>query len=55
MNPRVHETQARGALRIHYKTFGCKTNQYDTERMRQLLEARLPLGPRPRSRPRTCA
>ncbi len=27
-------------MRIHYKTFGCKANQYDTERMRQLLEAR---------------
>ena len=26
-------------MRIHYKTFGCKANQYDTERMRQLLEA----------------
>ncbi len=25
-------------MRVHYKTFGCKTNQYDTERMRQLLE-----------------
>ncbi len=27
-------------MRVHYKTFGCKTNQYDTERMRQLLETR---------------
>ena len=44
-NPRVRETQARGALRVHYKTFGCKANQYDTERMRQLLEARLSPGP----------
>ncbi len=26
-------------MRIHYKTFGCKTNQYDTERMRQRLES----------------
>ena len=26
-------------MRIHYKTFGCKANQYDTERMRQLIEA----------------
>ena len=25
-------------MRIHYKTFGCKANQYDTERMRQLIE-----------------
>ncbi|MDZ7780153.1 MAG: MiaB/RimO family radical SAM methylthiotransferase [Gemmatimonadota bacterium] len=27
-------------MRIHYHTFGCKANQYDTERMRQELEAR---------------
>ena len=27
-------------MRVHYRTFGCKTNQYDTERMRQELEAR---------------
>ena len=27
------------AVRVHFKTFGCKTNQYDTERMRQLLES----------------
>lgn len=27
-------------MRVHYKTFGCKTNQYDTERVRQLLETR---------------
>ncbi len=26
-------------MRIHYKTFGCKANQYDTERMRHRLEA----------------
>lgn len=26
--------------RVLYKTFGCKANQYDTERMRQELEAR---------------
>lgn len=26
-------------MRVSYKTFGCKTNQYDTERMRQALEA----------------
>ena len=44
-NFRVRGTQAHGALRIHYKTFGCKANQYDTERMRQLLEARLRAGP----------
>ncbi len=25
-------------MRVHYKTFGCKANQYDTERMRQALE-----------------
>ena len=44
-NPPVREARSRRALRIHYKTFGCKANQYDTERMRQLLEARLPAGP----------
>jgi threonylcarbamoyladenosine tRNA methylthiotransferase MtaB len=27
-------------MRVHYQTFGCKANQYDTERMRQELEAR---------------
>ena len=27
-------------MRVHYKTFGCKTNQYDTERARQLLQTR---------------
>ena len=26
-------------MQVHYKTFGCKANQYDTERMRQALEA----------------
>lgn len=26
-------------MRVCYKTFGCKANQYDTERMRQALEA----------------
>jgi threonylcarbamoyladenosine tRNA methylthiotransferase MtaB len=26
--------------RVHYHTFGCKANQYDTERMRQEVEAR---------------
>ncbi len=26
-------------LRVHFRTFGCKANQYDTERMRQELEA----------------
>ena len=26
--------------RVHYHTFGCKANQYDTERMRQEAEAR---------------
>ncbi|MCY4400321.1 MAG: MiaB/RimO family radical SAM methylthiotransferase [Gemmatimonadetes bacterium] len=31
-------------MRIHYKTFGCKANQYDTERMRQALEARGAVG-----------
>lgn len=44
-NPHCRETQARGAPAVHYKTFGCKANQYDTERMRQLLEARLFPGP----------
>ena len=29
----------RRQVRVHYKTFGCKANQYDTERMRQLLES----------------
>ena len=27
----------RSAPRVHYRTFGCKANQYDTERMRQRL------------------
>ncbi len=27
-------------MRVHYHTFGCKANQYDTARMRQELEAR---------------
>ena len=27
-------------MRIHFHTFGCKANQYDTERMRQEAEAR---------------
>jgi len=27
-------------VKVHYHTFGCKANQYDTERMRQELEAR---------------
>jgi len=27
-------------VRVHYRTFGCKANQYDTERMRQESEAR---------------
>ncbi len=27
-------------MRVRYHTFGCKANQYDTERMRQELEAR---------------
>ena len=35
-------------MRVHYKTFGCKANQYDTERMRQLIEAS---GPQVRSSP----
>ena len=35
-------------MRVHYKTFGCKANQYDTERMRQLIEAS---GPDVRSAP----
>ncbi|MBT8337645.1 MAG: hypothetical protein KJO11_13640, partial [Gemmatimonadetes bacterium] len=26
-------------MRVHYHTFGCKANQYDTERMRQEAEA----------------
>ena len=26
-------------MRVFYKTFGCKANQYDTERMRQEIEA----------------
>ena len=36
---------ARGTARVHYRTFGCKANQYDTERMRQHLEGRLATGP----------
>ena len=35
-------------MQVHYKTFGCKANQYDTERMRQLLEES---GPRVRTSP----
>ena len=31
-------------MQVHYKTFGCKANQYDTERMRQLIEAGAPGG-----------
>ncbi len=27
-------------MRVYLRTFGCKTNQYDTEVMRQRLEAR---------------
>ncbi|MYJ67076.1 MAG: tRNA (N(6)-L-threonylcarbamoyladenosine(37)-C(2))-methylthiotransferase MtaB, partial [Gemmatimonadetes bacterium] len=26
-------------MRLHFKTFGCKANQYDTERMRQAVGA----------------
>ena len=26
-------------MRVHYRTYGCKTNQYDTERMREALES----------------
>ena len=26
--------------RVYFHTFGCRANQYDTERMRQLLERR---------------
>jgi threonylcarbamoyladenosine tRNA methylthiotransferase MtaB len=32
--------QANAGMRVHYHTFGCKANQYDTERMRQEAEAR---------------
>ncbi len=27
-------------MRVYYHTFGCKANQYDTERVRQEAEAR---------------
>ena len=27
-----------GAMRVYFRTFGCKANQYDTERMRQAVE-----------------
>ncbi|MSR35802.1 MAG: MiaB/RimO family radical SAM methylthiotransferase [Gemmatimonadetes bacterium] len=30
----------RSAMRVYFHTFGCKANQYDTERMRQESEAR---------------
>ncbi|MDE2875320.1 MAG: MiaB/RimO family radical SAM methylthiotransferase [Gemmatimonadota bacterium] len=33
-----------GSARVHYRTFGCKANQYDTERMRQRLEVGLATG-----------
>lgn len=33
-----HATTA--SMRVFYHTFGCKANQYDTERMRQEIEAR---------------
>ncbi|MFB3110706.1 MAG: hypothetical protein ACE10G_01615, partial [Gemmatimonadales bacterium] len=26
-------------MRVYFHTFGCKTNQYDTEAVRQSLEA----------------
>ena len=29
-------------MRVHFRTFGCKTNQYDTERMRQSIETAFP-------------
>ncbi len=29
-------------MRVHFRTFGCKTNQYDTERMRQAIETAVP-------------
>lgn len=32
--------RARRAMKIHFVTFGCKANQYDTERFRQELQAR---------------
>ena len=38
-------------MQVHYKTFGCKANQYDTERMRQLLGAGGPGAPRARTSP----
>ena len=31
---------SQGGARVHLRTFGCKANQYDTERMRQELERR---------------
>lgn len=31
---------SQGVARVHLRTFGCKANQYDTERMRQELERR---------------
>ena len=35
---RVAPSAAGAGTRVHFKTFGCKANQYDTERMRQMLE-----------------
>jgi threonylcarbamoyladenosine tRNA methylthiotransferase MtaB len=39
MTTRARQPEAR-RTRVHFQTFGCKANQYDTERMRQELEAR---------------
>lgn len=37
---RISRKPAQGTVGVYYHTFGCKANQYDTERMRQELEAR---------------
>ena len=41
-------------MRVYYHTFGCKTNQYDTARLRQEVEARGALTIRDASRADVC-
>ncbi len=41
-------------MRVYFHTFGCKANQYDTERMRQELEARGATNAQSRERADVC-